>query len=84
MNQSTLRRPIVETLLNALEAERYLRGALLATVVDELTAECGLESAVEDARAILEVLESGQLSDADFSVRVAALRQLVRASSACA
>jgi uncharacterized protein YqgC (DUF456 family) len=78
MSQSARRAPIVETLLNSLEAERYVRGPLLATVVDELVAARGLETAAEYARALLLGLESGQLEGAEFAARVASLRQLVR------
>jgi len=56
MIQSIERASIVETLLNTLEAERYVRGPLLATIVDELSADAGLEIAAEAARAILQGL----------------------------
>jgi len=70
---------IVDKLLNTLEVERYMRGPLLATVIDELSAAEGLEMAAEAARAILDGLKSGQLPESDFGLRVRALRQLVQA-----
>ncbi len=80
MTQSTMQRETtVETLLNTLEAERYVRGPLLLTIVDELSGREGLEGAADAARRILEGLESGELGEADFVTRIAALRQLVRA-----
>ena len=82
MIQTIERATIVETLLNTLEAERYVRGPLLATIVDELSADAGLEIAAEAARAILQGLRSGSLKEAEFTVRVSALRDLVAALSA--
>ena len=73
---------IVETLLNTLEAERYVRGALLATIADELGASDGLDLAADEARAILESLESGHLDEADFAARVTVLRHLVHTLAA--
>ena len=81
MMQST-QRGLVETLLNTLEAERYVRGPLLATIVDELGASGGLDLAVDEARAILERLESGDLGEAEFVARVTELRHLVHALAA--
>jgi hypothetical protein len=82
MIQSIERATIVETLLNTLEAERYVRGPLLATIVDELSADAALEIAAEAARAILEGLRSGCLAEKDFGARVRALRDLVQALGA--
>lgn len=82
MNFSSQRESIVETLLNTVEAERYVRGPLLATVVDELSSGQGLEIAAEAARSILEGLRSGQLGESEFAARIAGLRQLVQALSA--
>lgn len=84
MIQSIQREASVETLLNTLEAEHYVRGPLLATIVDELTAVECLEPAAEVARAILEGLESGQLREADFAPSVSALRNLVHRLSVSA
>ena len=81
MIKSMQREIIVETLLNTLEAERYVRGPLLQTVVDELSCGAGLEIAAEGARAILRGLESGQLREADFAARVCALRALCQAQA---
>jgi hypothetical protein len=82
MIQSIHRASIVETLLNTLEAERYVRGPLLATIVDELSADAGLEVAAEAARAILQGLQSGALRESEFGARVSALRDLVQALGA--
>jgi len=82
MIQSIERATIVETLLNTLEAERYVRGPLLATIVDELAADAGLEIAAGAARAILQGLRSGGLPESEFRARVGALRDLVRSLSA--
>jgi hypothetical protein len=82
MMQSIQRETIVETLLNTLEAERYVRGPLLATIVDELTADDSFAIAADAAKAILEGLQSGQLGETEFVSRVSALRHLVQALSA--
>jgi hypothetical protein len=82
MIKSIERASIVETLLNTLEAERYVRAPLLATIVDELSADASLEIAAEAARAILHGLRGGVFSEAEFGDRVSALRDLVQALSA--
>lgn len=82
MIQSIQRDAIVETLLNTLEVERYVRGPLLNTIVDELAARQGLEPAAEAARALVDGLRAGALAESDFAARVAALRQLVQSASA--
>jgi hypothetical protein len=82
MIESCHRETLVETLLNTLEAERYVRGPLLETIIDELSVGAGLETATKAARGILEGLESGQLVESDFVSRVGALRQLVQSLSA--
>ena len=74
---------IVETLLNSLEAERYVRGALLATIADELSASGdGLEMAADAARSILERWEAGELQENEFVARVRSLRNLVQTLNA--
>jgi hypothetical protein len=74
------RTAIVETLLNTLEAERYVRGPLLATIADELSAAGeGLELAAGAARSILERWEAGQLAESELTAGIRALRPLVRA-----
>ena len=78
MIQSMPRETIVETLLNTLEAERYVRVPLLNTIVDELCTREGLEKAAELARSILDRLQSGELVEAEFVARIEALRQLVQ------
>jgi hypothetical protein len=82
MIQSIQREAIVETLLNTLEAERYVRGPLLATIVDELSAGTGLELAADAARAILQGLEAGQLRESEFAARLRTLRELIKALAA--
>jgi hypothetical protein len=82
MNYSMPRLTLVETLLNTLEAERYVRGPLLRTIVDELSCDAGLEMAAEAARAIVDCLDSGQLGESELGSRIAALRGLVQALSA--
>jgi hypothetical protein len=81
MMQSVHPMPLVETLLNTLEAERYMRGPLLRTISDELATTEGLEGAAAAAREILEGLESGGLVESEFTRRLVALRRLVQAST---
>ena len=82
MSQSTSRRgTIAETLLNTLEAERYVRLPLLLTIVDELSAREGFQAAAEAARGLLEGLQSGVLAEDEFVARIAALRRLVQAAA---
>jgi hypothetical protein len=78
--QSLHRRAIVETLLNTLEAEHYVRGPLLATIADELSAGGeGLEVAADAARSILARWQAGQLADAELTAGIRTLRPLVYA-----
>ena len=77
--RSIERSAIVETLLNSLEAERYVRGPLLATIADELSAAGeDLEEAAGVARSILEGWQAGRLGESEFTARVRALRPLVQ------
>lgn len=77
---SCQRRSIVETLLNSLEAERYVRGPLLATIADELSAAGeGLEIAAGAARSLHEGWQTGKLAESEFAARIRALRPLVQA-----
>jgi hypothetical protein len=82
MIQSIERATIVETLINTLEAERYVRAPLLATIVDELSADAELEIAAAAAKSILDGLRAGALGEAEFADRVSALRDLVQALGA--
>lgn len=82
MIQSMRPETIVETLLNSLEAERYVRGPLLHNIVDELSCSPCFAPAASAARAMLEMLETGRLIESEFAVRVDALRQLVHALGA--
>jgi hypothetical protein len=79
MSQDIQREKLVETLLNTLEAERYCRAPLLATIVDELTNERGLEVAACAARTLLDGLETGKLAPSEFASRIGELRDLVHA-----
>jgi hypothetical protein len=81
MIHSVRRQVIAETLLNTLEAERYVRGPLLLAIVDELSSSASLERAAEEARAILAAFEAGQLAPSEFVPRIRALRQLVQAAA---
>ena len=67
----------VETLLNSLQAERYMRGALLMTIVDELDGDAALGVAAAAARAMLNDVDT--LSSSDLEKRIDVLRHLVRA-----
>ncbi len=66
----------VETLLNSLQAERYMRAALLMTIVDELDGDAALGAAAAAARAMLN--DVATLSDSDLERRIDVVRQLVR------
>ncbi len=75
---------LVETLLNALEAERYVRASLLLTVIDELSAAEPLAPAAACAERLLAALETAAVGDAEFVLRVTELREMVRELSAAA
>ena len=55
------RATILDTLINTLEAERYMRGPLLVEVIAELRANERLAEAAELAGAILASVETGLL-----------------------
>ena len=76
MMHSIQRDTLVETLLNSLEAERYMRAPLLMTIIDELAEDIELQVAAEAARAMLNDIAS--LSDDALVKRVDVLRHLVR------
>ena len=76
------RETLAETLLNTLEAERYMRGPLLLTLVDELRATEAFAVAALEASAILQGLQSGELVETAFMARLRALRRLIQAVSA--
>lgn len=76
MMHSIHRDTLVETLLNSLQAERYMRAPLLMTLIDELADDTGLQVAAEAARAMLNDIAS--LSDDALEKRVDVLRHLVR------
>ena len=67
---------LVDTLLNSLEAERYVRGPLLLTLVDELSA-AHLRDAAATARALLVQVETTPMSDETFFEAITELRQMV-------
>jgi hypothetical protein len=74
MIASLEREVLVEQLLNSLEAERYARGALLATLADELVG-LGRQSVAAIAQAFLTKVQAGGIDDADFAATVRTLRQ---------
>lgn len=68
---------MIETLLNTLEAERYVRGPLLLTIADELKA-AGLVPAAHVAEALLLRVEDRSLTEREFASEVNTLRLVVR------
>ena len=82
MIQSIPREVLVDTLLNSLEAERYVRGPLLLTLIDELGASDALRPAADVARDVLARVESKTLNEADFLRHVDAIRGLVHRRAA--
>ncbi|MBS2011330.1 MAG: hypothetical protein JST00_00345 [Deltaproteobacteria bacterium] len=68
---------MIETLLNSLESERYVRGPLLLTVADELKA-AGLLPAAHVAEALVARVEERRISDVEFADEVRTLRSIVR------
>ncbi len=81
MIQTIQRGTIVEMLLNSLEAERYVRGPLLLTIVDELSATDTFAPAAEMARHLLATLDDGALGDDDFRRALHELRLRVQSLS---
>lgn len=79
MIQSIQRGTIVEMLLNSLEAERYVRGPLLLTIVDELSGVETFAPAAALAQAMLADIEAGRLTgDHEFQRRLDELRGCVQ------
>lgn len=78
MIQSIERATIVEGLLNSLETERYVRGALLLEVIDELATSSLFADACAQARRLLASVEQREIDDAQFTRKVAELRQAVQ------
>lgn len=72
---------MIETLLNTLEAERYVRGPLLLTIADELKA-AGLVPAAHVAEVLLTRVQQRRISDPEFASEVATLRLVVRSLAA--
>jgi hypothetical protein len=73
---------VVDTLLNSLAAERYVRGPLLLTLIDELGASDALRPAADVARDVLARVEAKTLTEADFARHVDAIRGLVHGRTA--
>jgi hypothetical protein len=69
----------IEMLLNTLEAERYVRGPLLLSLLDELSAAEGLAPAADVARAMLQRIEAGDVSEPELAREIARLRARIRA-----
>jgi len=84
MIQSMQREKLLDTLLNTLEAERYVRGALLLEVLDALDAAERPSPAAALARRMLHGVETGRIRDDEFIHELAELRSLAlsRASAA--
>lgn len=86
MIRSMQREKLLDTLLNTLEAERYVRGPLLLEVLDALDAAERPSPAAALARRMLHGVETGRLHDAEFVIELAELRHLAldgsRASAA--
>lgn len=61
-------------LLNSLEAERYVRGALMLTLLDELSVRPGFEQAAALASRILARLEAGPIDDGELRRGLVELR----------
>ena len=80
MIQTIQREMIVDTLLNTLAVERYVRGPLLNTILDELAGRDGLQIAAEAARAMKLAYEAGELAEPEFATRIDVLRRLVHAA----
>jgi hypothetical protein len=78
MIRSIRRQTLLETLINTLEAERYLRKPILVEVLDELDAAGDLVPAANHARKMLAGLQSGASSPAEFDGMLTELRSLVR------
>jgi hypothetical protein len=81
MIRSIQREKLLDTLLNTLEAERYVRGPLLLEVLDALDAAERPSPAATQARRMLAGVESGRLRDTDFVAELAELRQLAQSDS---
>jgi hypothetical protein len=73
---------MVETLLNALETERYVRRPLLLEIIGELSTSQQFEPARGSARRLLERLETGDVTQAELGRAIAELRQLAREAAA--
>jgi hypothetical protein len=82
MMQTLERDVILDTLLNTLEVERYVRAPLLLSVLDELDATDRHAEAAALARQMLVALRSGRLRDDEFSGAIARLRALIGARHA--
>ncbi len=76
--QNPERDTLVDTLLEALETERYVRAPLLLTVIDELSALPPFASAAGPAEELRAALEARAIDDAEYVRRVRALRGLVK------
>jgi hypothetical protein len=75
--QNLERDTLIDTLLESLETERYLRLPLLLTVIDELSAIEVLASAVAPAETLRLALERRAIDDVQFARSVRELRFFV-------
>lgn len=76
MAQGVQREMIVEMLINSLEAERYVRGPLLESVIDELSRDARLSAAADAARGLLDRMD--RIGHAEFHRTLREIRALVR------
>lgn len=68
----------LEMLVNALEAERFFRRALLTELIEEMGAQVDCVAAREVAKETLGRLDKGALDDAAFGFAMNALREALR------
>ena len=77
MIQSIRRETIALGLLNTLESERYVRGPLLAEVIDAIVQDERFGHAVRNAYALLDRVERRAINDAEFKHAVDELRYMI-------
>lgn len=78
--QSFPRDVLLDTLLDALAAERHVRAPLLLTILDELGAGEKDAAAVTAAQGLLQALRAAPLGEHEFARRVGELRALLRSA----
>lgn len=68
---------LIEGLLNTLESERYMREALLLSVLDELASSDRFAPAFEAGRDLFARLEAGEIDDDEFASAIREVRSFV-------